>query len=61
MLQLGEWLSWAPGAAVPAAVPAAALMQAVRSGRIDLRKLVGEEDPADLFTKHLLTSSPEAQ
>jgi len=31
------------------------VQQAVRSGRIDLRKVLGEENPADLFTKHSLT------
>ena len=31
------------------------MQQAVRSGRIDLRKVLGEENPADLFTKHSLT------
>ena len=30
------------------------VQQAVRSGRIDLRKVLGEENPADLFTKHSL-------
>ena len=29
------------------------VQQAVRSGRVDLRKVLGEENPADLFTKHL--------
>jgi hypothetical protein len=29
------------------------IQQAVRSGRVDLRKVLGEENPADLFTKHL--------
>ena len=30
------------------------VQQAVRSGRIDLRKVLGEENPADIFTKHSL-------
>ena len=29
------------------------IQQAVRSGRVDLRKILGEENPADLLTKHL--------
>ena len=29
------------------------IQQAVRSKRVDLRKILGEENPADLFTKHL--------
>ena len=29
------------------------IQQAVRSGRVDLRKILGEKNPADLFTKHL--------
>ena len=29
--------------------------QAVRSGRVDLRKVKGETNPADLFTKHLVS------
>ena len=29
------------------------IQQAVRSRRIDLRKILGERNPADLFTKHL--------
>ena len=29
------------------------VQQAFRSKRVDLRKLFGEENPADLFTKHL--------
>ena len=29
------------------------VQQAVRSGRVDLRKVLGEENPADIFTKHL--------
>ena len=29
------------------------VQQAVRSGKIDLRKIRGEQNPADLFTKHL--------
>ena len=31
------------------------VQQAVRSGRIDLRKVLGEVNPADLFTKHSLS------
>ena len=31
------------------------VQQAVRSGRIDLRKISGEVNPADLFTKHSLS------
>jgi len=31
------------------------VQQAVRSRRIDLRKVDGEQNPADLFTKHTLT------
>ena len=31
------------------------VQQAVRSGRIDLRKIAGEVNPADLFTKHSLS------
>jgi hypothetical protein len=31
------------------------VQQAVRSRRIDLRKIAGEENPADLFTKHLVS------
>ncbi len=31
------------------------VQQAVRSGRIDLRKVSGETNPADLFTKHSLS------
>ena len=31
------------------------VQQAVRSGRIDLRKVAGHENPADLFTKHSLS------
>ncbi len=31
------------------------VQQAVRSRRIDLRKVAGEQNPADLFTKHSLT------
>ena len=31
------------------------VQQAVRTGRIDLRKVAGEVNPADLFTKHSLT------
>jgi hypothetical protein len=31
------------------------IQQAVRTGRIDLRKVLGEANPADLFTKHSLT------
>ena len=29
------------------------IQQAVRSKRVDIRKVLGEENPADLFTKHL--------
>ena len=29
------------------------IQQAVRSGKVDLRKVKGETNPADLFTKHL--------
>ena len=28
------------------------IQQAVRTGRVDLRKVLGEENPADLLTKH---------
>ena len=31
------------------------IQQAVRTGRIDLRKVLGEENPADLLTKHSLS------
>ena len=31
------------------------MQQAVRTGRIDLRKVAGEVNPADLFTKHSLS------
>ena len=31
------------------------VQQAVRTGRIDLRKVAGEVDPTDLFTKHSLS------
>ena len=31
------------------------IQQAVRSGRVDLRKIAGEVNPADLFTKHSLS------
>ena len=31
------------------------IQHAVRSGRIDLRKVLGEANPADLFTKHSLS------
>jgi hypothetical protein len=31
------------------------IQQAVRTGRVDLRKVLGEEDPADLLTKHSLS------
>ncbi len=31
------------------------IQQAVRTGRIDLRKILGEENPADLLTKHSLS------
>ena len=31
------------------------MQQAVRSGRVDLRKIAGEVNPADLFTKHSLS------
>jgi hypothetical protein len=31
------------------------VQQAVRSGRVDLRKVAGEANPADLFTKHSLS------
>ena len=33
------------------------VQQAVRTGRVDLRKVSGEENPADLFTKHSLSSA----
>ena len=33
------------------------IQQAVRTGRLDLRKVLGEENPADLLTKHL--SAPD--
>ena len=33
------------------------VQQAVRTGRVDLRKVPGEENPADLFTKHSLSSA----
>ena len=33
------------------------IQQAVRSRRIDLRKVKGEENPADLLTKHSLTKA----
>ena len=32
------------------------VQQAVRSGKIDLRKIRGEQNPADLLTKHLASS-----
>ena len=31
------------------------VQQAVRAGRIDLRKIAGEASPADLFTKHSIS------
>ena len=31
------------------------IQQAVRSGRVDLRKILGEKNPADLLTKHSLS------
>ena len=31
------------------------IQQAVRTGRVDLRKVLGEENPADLLTKHSLS------
>ena len=31
------------------------VQQAVRTGAIDIRKIPGEENPADLYTKHSLT------
>ena len=31
------------------------VQQAVRTGTVDLRKVLGEVNPADLFTKHSLT------
>ena len=31
------------------------IQQAVRMGRVDLRKVLGEENPADLLTKHGLS------
>ena len=31
------------------------MQQAVRSKRLDLKKVLGEENPADLFTKHSLS------
>jgi len=37
------------------------VQQAVRSRRIDLRKIAGEENPADLFTKHLVSKDKVAQ
>ena len=33
------------------------IQQAVRSGRVDLRKLKGEQNPADLLTKHSLSQA----
>ena len=33
------------------------IQQAVRAGRVDLRKVHGESNPADLFTKHSLTQA----
>ena len=32
------------------------IQQAVRTGRVDLRKVAGEKNPADLLTKHLGSS-----
>ena len=37
------------------------IQQAVRSKRIDLRKVPGERNPADLFTKHSLTREKLSQ
>ena len=37
------------------------VQQAVRSGRVDLRKVLGEENPADIFTKHLSSASNTQQ
>ncbi len=37
------------------------IQQAVRSGRIDLRKVLGTENPADLLTKHSLTKEKLAE
>jgi hypothetical protein len=37
------------------------VQQAVRSRRIDLRKVAGEENPADMFTKHLPSREKLAQ
>ena len=31
------------------------IQQAVRTGRVDLRKVLGERNPADLLTKHSLS------
>ena len=31
------------------------IQQAVRTGKVDLRKVLGEVNPADLFTKHPLS------
>ena len=31
------------------------IQQAVRTGRVDLRKVLGDVNPADLFTKHSLS------
>ena len=31
------------------------IQHAVRSGRVDLRKILGETNPADIFTKHSLS------
>ena len=33
------------------------IQQAVRSGRVDLRKISGDENPADLLTKHSLSNA----
>ena len=33
------------------------VQQAVRTGKVDLRKVLGEENPAELFTKHSLTKA----
>ncbi|HJM58771.1 MAG TPA: Ty1/Copia family ribonuclease HI, partial [Planctomycetota bacterium] len=37
------------------------IQQAVRSGRVDLRKVLGSENPADLLTKHSLTKEKLAE
>ena len=34
------------------------IQQAIRAGKVDLRKVAGESNPADLLTKHSLTQAP---